>query len=214
MKQILLLCFSDDVMTAMTDPAMVLPRQPTLEDLENGGKVERVPVAKLTCRMGDSNELLWKYVELPRNRIFESPINDPETAYQEFLLSLNREKMEKSEKFEEKKTKAETEMVFVMKCCLIAYLDSVQDSEMTKIDPEKIEPMLTENTDILYTIMAVYFKTGMALGVVVNNPAKIYQKCVTLHCNGIRQAVAGQRKLDVDENDAYIEAMTIIRDGL
>lgn len=192
---------------------MVLPRVPTQEDLQDG-KPERVAVSKLTCRMGEDNEVVWKYIELSKNRVFESGVTDTEAAYQRFLESLNQEKMVKSEKFEQKKTKADTEMVFIMKCCLIAYLDSLQDSEMTKIDIQRIEPMLTENTSMLNTIMGVYFKTGMALGVVVNNPANIYQKCVSLHCNGIRQAVAGQRKLDLDENDIYIEAMTIIRDGM
>lgn len=210
--------FSDQVVAAMCDPVMVLPRKPTLEEMEEG-KPARVPVARLTSRENTSrteedNAVIWKYVEVWKNRVFESDIPDVEAAYQDFLLSLNRKKEEKTEKFEVSKTKQETEMVLIMKCVIIAYLDSLQDSEMTKINPDDIEGILTQNATVLHTVMGAYFKTGIALATLVNNPKRVYQRCVTLHCNGIRQAVAGQRKLSLDENDIYIEAMTIIRDSM
>lgn len=217
---VLNLYFTDDVLASMCDPVMVLPRVQTVEDMEDG-KPERVAVAKLGSKPNHDNEaredndLIWTYVEIVKNRVFESTTTDTEAAYQEFLASLNHQKVKKSEKLVVKRTKEETEMVFIMKCCVIAYLDFLQDSEMTKIDPLKIESILTENTQhVLQSIMPVYFKTAMALGVVVNNPYKIYKTCVNLHCNGIRQAIVGSRKLDVEENDVYIEAMTIIRDRM
>lgn len=206
----------------MADPVMVYARKPSLQDhLEN--KIPgKVAVARLLSRHNENNEkgednqfednqLVWLYVEVAKNRVFESTTVDIETAYQEFVSSLDVQKLEKSEKFELKKAKHELEMILIMKCCIIAYLDSLQDSEMSKINPDDIDTILTQDMHVLHQVIAVYFKTGMALNMIVNNPKNVFQKCVAMHCIAIRQAVAGERKLDADENDVYIEAMTIIR---
>lgn len=189
---------------------MVRPRPQTLEEIEQD-KPDRVAVAQLWSGKDDDNETVWTYMELVKNRIFETGLTDTEAAYQEFVSSLDREKLLKSEKFEQKQMRQELDMMLVMRCTIIAYLDSLQDSEMTKIDPGSIENILTQNLHIFHVIMGVYFKTGLVLDILVNNPKRIYQKCVSQNCNSIRQAVAGLRKLDVEENDVYIEAMTIIR---
>lgn len=204
--------FPDEIVSAMSSPMMVNPKPVTMEDMgdDDDDESEKVAVARLSSKLDSEKQLVWTYIEVAKNRVFESHVSDVERAYQEFLICLSLERMEKADKLEKRKDKEANEMRRVMKCSIIAYLDSLQQSEMTQIDPAKIDNMLRRNMSILYEVMDIYFKTGISLGCVVNNPKNIYLECVDLHSDVICQAVSGMTKLVGKDDKVYMEALAFL----
>lgn len=191
---------------------MVLAKPLKMEDMDDETEPKRVAVARISSRLDEEGELLWQYLEVSRNRIFESGIADVEDAYQTFIKSLEIEKMLKTEKWELKKEQDAKEMRRIMKCAIIAYFDHLQTSDMTKIDPAQIENILRRNTSVLYEVMDAYFKTGLYLGLIVNNPKNVYLECVDLYCDFIRKAVSSdETKLNEKDEATYLEALECIR---
>jgi len=213
-------CYIDDVVNAMMEPHMVLAKPRKMEsdddaddddDGDDGDdEKDRIPVARLHSRNDSEGDLEWQFVEVRRNRVFWNPSSDVEYAYQEFIASLEEQKEKKTANFAAKRLREHEQMIFVMKCCLIAYMENEQESQLGKFDPQHIPNILQRNTHVLHSIMPVYFKTGMSLGVLVNNPKKVYDECVDFFSQNIRKAVVGERPLETKEDQVCSEALLFI----
>lgn len=201
----------------MMDPHMVRPKPTATDDSDDDDDDDendenaKVPVARLHSRNDGDGDLEWQFVEIRRNRVFWNSSSDVEYAYQEFIASLEVEKERKTANFTEKRRKEHQEMLFVMRCCLIAYLEAQLQDDLGKFDTNHIPNILQRNTQILHDIMSLYFKTGMSLGILVNNPKNVYNECVDLYSQNIRKAVAGDRKLENIETKTCGEASLFIR---
>lgn len=195
----------------MMEPAMVRAKPIKMNCDDDDEDIERVGVARLHAKNNAEGDLVWEYVEVRKNRVFQSASSDIELAYQDYKESLEVEKERKAAKFEEKHLHDKKMMVAVMKCVIIAYLEKEEDDDMLKFDPGQIPSLLERNTFVLHEVMNTYFKTGISMGFLVNNPKQIYQECVEAHTTDIRQIVEGVKKLDKGENRMYKEALSFFQ---
>lgn len=196
------------------NPTQVLGRPVSIyeQDMMDQEEIDslKVPVAKLNLINDPVKGQVWQFFELLKNRLFTSKEEDAHAAYHEFRDMIKQEKESKLFEAEMVRDKNIVTMVQIMKCCIIAYVDSRLLNQMCTFDPEDLNMILEGDNAAFDMIVNAYFKTGCSLGIVVNYPKRTYEECLDIYSYEIKHVLAGISSLASTETEMYKKAFDML----
>lgn len=192
----------------MTNPTIIrkLPNDGKDDDDKKEPETTMVAyIGRFECESADGVE---KYVDLCKNHLFYSNYTEPEIAYHEMSESMRKVKELKLRKSEMMRNDLNDKMVVIMRLCILAFFENLKHRSDIDFNVSNVATMLENTSHMVRGISHAYFKTGLTNKLCVNNPRKIYVKCVEEHDKFITQCVKGEKKLSESELHIFAEALS------